>query len=175
MTGDGAPHNVWHLRRRSNVERGRRTEPIMRFGLVAAGVPLTLFLEMRAAHAQSSRAVCASLQADALQRSDSILAIPRARWRPEPRDLQERSAIDMAHVVFRSGSTRPGGRTLGRFGSDARATSRSTGWCGRSSSASSRSRRRSQCLAVGWCSWRRCRCGFLGEPGSRPVLPAGPG
>ena len=72
----------------------------MRFGLVAAGVPLTLFLEMRAAHAQSSRAVCASLQADALQRSDSILAIPRGQWRPEPRDLQERSAIDMAHVVF---------------------------------------------------------------------------
>ena len=72
----------------------------MRFWLVAAGVPLTLFLEMRAAQAQSSRAVCASLQADALQRSDSILAIPRGRWRPEPRDLEERSAIDMAHVVF---------------------------------------------------------------------------
>ncbi len=72
----------------------------MRFGLVAAGVPLTLFLEMRAVHAQSSRAVCASLQADALQRTDSILAIPRGRWRPEPRDIEERSAIDMAHVVF---------------------------------------------------------------------------
>ena len=72
----------------------------MRVGLVAAGVPLTLFLEMRAVHAQSSRAVCDSLQATALQRTDSILAIPRGRWRPEPRDLEERSAIDMAHVVF---------------------------------------------------------------------------
>jgi hypothetical protein len=72
----------------------------MRVGLVAAGVPLTLFLEMRAVHAQSSRAVCESLQATALQRTDSILAIPRERWRPEPRDLEERSAIDMAHVVF---------------------------------------------------------------------------
>ena len=72
----------------------------MRVGLVAAGVPLTLFLEMRAVHAQSSRALCDSLQATALQRTDSILAIPRGRWRPEPRDLEERSAIDMAHVVF---------------------------------------------------------------------------
>jgi hypothetical protein len=54
----------------------------MRVGLVAAGVPLTLFLEMRAVHAQSSRALCDSLQATALQRTDSILAIPRGRWRP---------------------------------------------------------------------------------------------
>jgi len=44
--------------------------------------------------------LCDSLQATALQRTDSILAIPRGRWRPEPRDIQERSAIDMAHVVF---------------------------------------------------------------------------
>jgi len=72
----------------------------MRIGLAGAGVPLTLFLAVQALHAQSSRAECDSLQATALQRTDSILAIPRGRWRPEPTDTQERAAIDMAHVVF---------------------------------------------------------------------------
>jgi len=72
----------------------------MRIGLAAAGVPLTLFFTVRAVHAQSSRALCDSLQATALQRTDSILAIPRGKWRPETTDIQERASIDMAHVVF---------------------------------------------------------------------------
>ena len=44
--------------------------------------------------------MCDSLHASALRRVDSVLAIPRSRWRPEPANLEERLAIEEAHVVF---------------------------------------------------------------------------
>lgn len=76
----------------------------MRIQAVVAVVVLGSALPVGAAHAQPARAergaMCDSLHASALRRADSVLAIPRARWRPEPANLEERLAIEGAHVVF---------------------------------------------------------------------------
>ena len=76
----------------------------MRVHVAAAVVTLCAVLPLGSAQAQSARAergaMCDSLHASALRRADSIIAIPRGQWRPEPANLQERLAIDEAHVVF---------------------------------------------------------------------------